>query len=231
MIDPEFYNTVSPAAAVIIQKKLREKIDLSPLTTPINYIGGADISFNKFEETVYAGIVVLKYPELTIHSQVSATCNVKFPYRTGLLAFREIPAVLKVWNLLTTKPDVLVMDGHGIAHPRRLGIATHFGIITNRPTIGCGKSRLTGSFTEPANERFAATALVHHQEQIGFVLRTKRNCKPVFVSPGYKISLKQSLQIIENCSKGYRIPEPTRLAHLLVNEERKNNPSSNSIIT
>ncbi|ANH80805.1 endonuclease V [Niabella ginsenosidivorans] len=220
MTDPEFYNTLTPSEAVAIQKQLREKVTLDPFTGPIRLIGGADISFNKFEETVYAGIVVLKYPELLVQTYVVVTFTVKFPYVSGLLAFREVPALLKAWQQLAQKPDILVLDGQGIAHPRRMGIATHFGIIAGQPTIGCGKSRLTGSYQEPANQQFAATPLMHKEEQIGNVLRSKANCKPVFVSPGYHVSMLQSLDIIKRCVRKHRIPEPTRLAHLLVNEER-----------
>ena len=220
MTDPEFYNSLTASEAVAIQKQLQEKIHLDPFKKPIRLIGGADISFNKFEETVYAGIVVLKYPEQLVQTYTAVTFTVKFPYISGLLAFREVPALLKAWQQLTLKPDILVLDGHGIAHPRRTGIATHFGIIAQQPTIGCGKSRLTGNYQEPANQQFASTPLMHKEEQIGYVLRSKVNCKPIFVSPGYRVSMAQSLDIIKNCTGRYRIPEPTRLAHLLVNEER-----------
>ncbi|SDC14571.1 deoxyribonuclease V [Niabella drilacis] len=220
MITPEFYDNLTPSEAVALQKELREKINLTPLSTPVRYIGGADISFNKFETTVYAGIVVLKYPEMVVQAHASVTCTVQFPYISGLLAFREVPALLKAWEALTLKPDLLVLDGHGIAHPRRLGIATHFGIVKNLPTIGCAKTRLTGVYQEPGNNRFDHTPLFHKEEQIGTVLRTKPNCNPVFVSPGHKVGMEQSLQIITQCCGKYRIPEPTRLAHMLVNQER-----------
>jgi deoxyribonuclease V len=115
---------------------------------------------------------------------------------------------------------VLVLDGHGIAHPRRLGIATHFGIIANTPTIGCGKTLLKGKYSDPANEQYAYSALMDKTEQIGLVLRTKRNCNPVYISPGHLITMEESLAIIKTCIGKFRIPEPTRLAHLLVNEVR-----------
>ncbi|WP_300604726.1 deoxyribonuclease V [Niabella sp.] len=220
MITPEFYDNLTPSEAVALQKELRKKIDLSPLTKPIRYIGGADISFNKFETTVYAGIVVLKYAEMVVQAHASVTCTVAFPYISGLLAFREVPALLKAWEALTLKPDVLVLDGHGIAHPRRLGIATHFGLVMNQPTIGCAKTRLTGVYQEPGNHRFDQSPLWDKQEKIGAVLRTKPNCNPVFVSPGHKVGMEQSLEIITRCCGKYRIPEPTRLAHMLVNQER-----------
>ncbi|MFT4093985.1 MAG: deoxyribonuclease V [Niabella sp.] len=221
-IYPDQYALLSPAEAVQLQKQLREKINIQPLHAAVNYIGGADISFNKFEETVYAGIIILKYPDLIPVEKVSVVTETKFPYISGLLAFREVPALLMAWNKLTIKPDVMVLDGQGIAHERRLGIATHFGLITDTPSVGCAKSRLTGSYTEPDNIPFAESPLVHKNEQVGVVLKTKINCKPVFVSPGHKISVQQSVEIIKSCTKKYRIPEPTRLAHLLVNEVRVN---------
>ncbi|MBZ4192298.1 deoxyribonuclease V [Niabella beijingensis] len=220
MITPEFYDNLTPSEAVALQKELREKIDLTPRPAPVQFIGGADISFNKYETTVYAGIVVLKYPELVVQAHASVTCTVQFPYISGLLAFREVPALLKAWEALSLKPDVLVLDGHGIAHPRRLGIATHFGIIKNIPTIGCAKTRLTGNYQEPGNRRLDHTPLFDKQEKIGSVLRTKPNCKPIFVSPGNKVSMDQSLELITRCCGKYRIPEPTRLAHMLVNQGR-----------
>ncbi|WP_018626494.1 deoxyribonuclease V [Niabella aurantiaca] len=220
MITPEFYDNLTPSEAIAIQHELRERIDLTSFPGPVRYIGGADISFNKYETTVYAGIVVLKYPQMVVQTHASVTCTVQFPYISGLLAFREVPALLKAWEQLTLKPDILVLDGHGIAHPRRLGIATHFGIIKDQPTIGCAKTRLTGVYQEPGNHRFDQSPLFHKQEQIGSVLRTKPNCNPVFVSPGNKVSMEQSLEIIKACCGRYRIPEPTRLAHLLVNQER-----------
>lgn len=219
-INPDQYDQLTASEAVALQKELRAKVNITALHTPIHFIGGADISFNKFEETVYAGIIILKYPQMIPVDQVSIVATTKFPYISGLLAFREIPALLKAWNKLSQKPDLMVLDGQGIAHERRLGIATHFGLITGIPSIGCAKTRLTGTYTEPADIPFAESPLFHKNERIGTVLRTKIKCKPVFVSPGHKVSIEQSVAIIKNCTGKYRIPEPTRLAHLLVNETR-----------
>lgn len=214
------YNNLSPSEAVVLQKKMRDKIDLSPLDKEIKLIGGADISFNKFEETVYAGIIVLSYPHLVPVSKITVTATATFPYISGLLAFREAPALAAAWDALELKPDILVLDGHGIAHQRRMGIATHFGILANIPTIGSAKSKLAGIYEDPENKKFAKTPLMHKGDHIGFALRTKLNCKPIFVSPGNKIGMEQSVEIIQNCVSRYRIPEPTRLAHNLVNEAR-----------
>jgi len=218
---PINYNDLTPAEAIAIQKQLREQLNLSPLQKEITTIGGADISFNKYSTTVYAGIVVLQFPSLQVIETKAVVDTTEFPYIPGLLAFREVPALSKAWEGLTTKPDVLVLDGHGIAHPRRTGIATHFGLVMQTPTIGCAKSVLTGKYTEPPNEPGSYTDLIHHNEVIAKVLRTKRNTKPVFVSPGNLISMQQSLEIILQCVRKYRIPEPTRMAHNFVNEERR----------
>jgi deoxyribonuclease V len=217
------YDTLTATEAVAIQNDLRSRIQLKPLEKQPTLIAGSDISFNKYSPTVYAGIVVLKFPELQVIETVSVIDEIHFPYVPGLLAFREVPALVKCWEKLQHKPDVLVLDGHGISHPRRMGIATHFGVLMQTPTMGCAKSLLTGKYGEPANEPGAATDLIHQNEIVAKVLRTKRNTKPVFVSPGNLITQTECLQIIMQCVKGYRIPEPTRLAHNFVNEVRVKN--------
>lgn len=218
------YNDITPEQAVNLQRQMQEHINLSPLTGPVQTVAGADISFNKFSEIVYAGIVVLRYPEMQVIHRASAITKTRFPYVPGLLAFREVPALLEVWEQLEVKPDVLILDGHGIAHPRRLGIATHFGLLVDHPTIGCAKSLLAGKYEEPDAKPGATSVLMHRGEAIGTALRTKLRCKPVFVSPGHKTSMDDALTIIRHCVGKYRIPEPTRLAHLLVNEVRLANP-------
>ena len=218
---PLDYNHLTPEQAVAIQKELRQQLNLSPLQKEITTIGGADISFNKYSTTVYAGIVVLQFPSLQVVETKAVVDITEFTYIPGLLAFREVPALSKAWDALNIKPDVLVLDGHGIAHPRRMGIATHFGLVMQTPTIGCAKSVLTGKFTEPPIEAGTYTDLIQKNEVIAKVLRTKRNTKPVFVSPGNLISMQQSLDIIMQCVRKYRIPEPTRFAHNFVNEERR----------
>lgn len=217
---PANYENLTPAQAIAYHQELRYQVKIETLEKPIRIIGGADISFNKFEETVYAGIVLFRYPNLEIISQTSAIGRTKFPYIPGLLAFREVPALLVAWNKLDIKPDLMVLDGQGIAHEHRLGIATHFGLVTDVPTIGCAKSRLRGQYAEPANTPFAQSPMYDGDEIIGIALRSKKNCKPIFVSPGHKVSMAQSVEIIKNCIRGYRLPEPTRQAHNFVNQVR-----------
>ena len=222
-MDPSLYDTLTAAEAIAYQKELRAQINISSLDRQITTIGGSDISFNKYSEVVYAGIIIFSYPELKVMERSTVVSKTKFPYISGLLAFREVPALLQAWEKLKIKPDVLVLDGQGIAHERRLGIAAHFGIIAGTPTIGCAKSRLAGRFEEPANEVFAESPMYDKGELVGTALKTKKNCKPVFISPGNSIDMQQSVALIKSCTRGYRIPEPTRQAHLLVNQVRIQN--------
>ncbi|MBO0950036.1 deoxyribonuclease V [Fibrella forsythiae] len=211
----------SPEAAIAIQQQIRGQVRIQPLTGPVETIAGCDISFNKFEETVYAGIVVLRLDTLETIAEATAITTTSFPYVPGLLSFREIPALLEAWNNLTIMPDVVVFDGHGIAHPRRLGIAAHAGLWLNRPTLGCGKSVLVGRYEEPALERGSWSPMLHRGEIIGAALRTKNKVNPVYVSPGNLIDLETSVSLMLQCDGGYRIPEPTRRAHNLVNTVRR----------
>jgi deoxyribonuclease V len=217
---PSGYQSLTPDQAIACQQEMQKKLQIKPLDKEIRIIGGADISFNKYSETVYAGIVLFSYPELKIIGNATAISTTTFPYISGLLAFREVPALLKAWDKLTVKPDLMVLDGQGIAHERRLGIATHFGLLTNVPSIGSAKSRLTGKYQEPANELFAENPMYHQNEYIGVALRSKKNCNPIYISPGHNINIQQSVDVIKKCIRGYRIPEPTRQAHLLVNQIR-----------
>lgn len=227
-MQPADYEKLTPAQAIAYQHELRKQIQIEHLYKPIHTIAGADISFNKYSEIVYAGIVVFSYPDLKIIGNATAISRTTFPYISGLLAFREVPALLEAWEKLSVKPDVMVLDGQGIAHERRLGIATHFGLITDVPSIGSAKSRLYGKYDEPANVPFGESPIYDKGEQIGVAIRSKKNCNPIYVSPGHKISMTQSVEVIKNCLRGYRIPEPTRQAHLLVNKIRIENGENNS---
>ncbi len=217
-----------PSEAVTLQSRLREKVTLQPLPENITLVAGADISFNKFSEVVYAGIVVLRLPELEVVATSGVVTTTKFPYVPGLLSFREAPALLEAWEKLTVRPDVLVLDGQGIAHPRRIGIASHIGLWLELPTIGCAKSLLVGKYEEPLPEAGNWTPLLHKGDVIGAALRTKHRVNPVYISPGHYADLEGSRALALRCSKGYetngtskyRIPEPTRLAHLFVNALR-----------
>src|SRR2546421_613319 len=212
---------VSPREAVELQKSLRERVRLVPLAKKVRTIAGADISFNKFEPTVYAGIVVLSLPSLEVVEEVGVVSETKFPYVPGLLSFRESPSVLEAWAKLKTEPDAVMFDGQGIAHPRRVGIASHVGLLIDRPTLGCAKSVLVGKFEEPDEERGSWSPMIDKGETIGAALRTKTRVQPIYVSPGHLIDLAGAIELTLASNGGYRQPEPTRRAHLLVNALRR----------
>lgn len=212
-----------PREAVELQKSLRERVRIAPLVGPIETVAGADISFNKFSPVVYAGVVVLRLPTLEVIEEVGVVSETKFPYVPGLLSFREAPSVLEAWAKLKIEPDAVMFDGQGIAHPRRVGIASHIGLLLNRPTFGCAKSVLVGKYEEPTPERGSWTPLVDPKngETLGAALRTKTKVQPIYVSPGHLINLEDAINLTLRCDGGYRQPEPTRRAHLLVNALRK----------
>ncbi|MBB4078460.1 deoxyribonuclease V [Lewinella aquimaris] len=212
---------LDPTAAVQLQKALRERIALTPLAKSVRLIGGADISFNMYSDIFHAAIVVLDYRSMEVVDSAYFTQTVTFPYIPGLLSFREIPTLLRAWEKLEQKPDVVMVDGHGIAHPRRMGIATHFGLVTGVPTLGCAKKILTGKYREPGTERGEASPILDGHETIGYALRSKRNVKPIFVSPGHLLDLEGALEIARHCVLKHKLPEPTRLAHLMVNDYRR----------
>ncbi len=213
---------VTPKEAIKIQKDLRQQIILSPLKNKPKYIAGADVSMNLFSKDGFAGFIVLSYPDLEVVDHSVVKGEITFPYIPGLLSFREIPLLMDAWKKIKIKPDLIVVDGNGILHPRRLGIATHLGIILGVPTIGCAKSQLTGEYIEPDLEA-GSSSLVYDKftnEIIGSAVRSKKKVKPIFVSPGHKVTLDESIKYILNTTKKYRLPEPTRLAHAVVNEYR-----------
>ena len=214
---------LTPREAVELQKSLRERVRIEPLKKKIETIAGADISFNKFSPVVYAGLVVMRLPSLEVVEEAGVVSETKFPYVPGLLSFRESPSVLEAWSKLKTEPDAVMFDGQGIAHPRRVGIASHVGLIINRPTLGCAKSVLVGKYEEPGEERGSWSELVDPKngETVGAALRTKTRTQPIFVSPGHLIDLVGAIKLTLAADGGYRQPEPTRRAHLLVNALRR----------
>lgn len=212
---------VTPREAVELQKSLRERVRITPLEKRVETIAGADISFNKFDPAVYAGLVVLSLPSLEVIEEVCVVSRTRFPYVPGLLSFRESPSVLEAWSKLKTEPDAVMFDGQGLAHPRRVGIACHVGLLINRPTLGCAKSVLVGKYEEPEMERGSWTEMVDKGEVVGAAVRTKTKVQPIFVSPGHLIDLEGAIRLTLECDGGYRQPEPTRRAHHLVNALRR----------
>lgn len=211
------YDELNLAEAKAIQSDLRDKINLDPLTAPIQTIAGADISLNRFSEIIFAGIVILRYSDLQPIAYSMVESKTSFPYVPGFLAFREVPALVQALAQIPVKPDVLMIDGHGIAHPRRMGIAAHFGALTGTVTMGCAKNILFGKWQEPGILKGDYRPITNKEEVIGYALRSKFKTNPVFVSPGNRMSLQDSLEIAIRCAGNYRLPEPTRRAHEFVN--------------
>lgn len=183
-------------------------------------IAGADISYSRNDDLFFAAVVVLDAGSLEVIEESSSVDRVSFPYIPGLLSFREAPVLLKAFEKIKSRPDVVMFDGQGIAHPRRLGLACHMGLFLDVASLGCAKKKLVGDFTEPGAKKGKWSDLVHRGETIGAVLRTKDNVKPVFISPGHRIGFARAVETALACCNGYRIPEPTRQAHLLVNRLR-----------
>ena len=211
---------VSPGEGIELQRQLKKRIDLTPFKGMPEKIAGADVSYDKGSNLFFAGIVVLSFPGMEIIDEASARGKVDFPYIPGLLSFREGPLLIEAFGMLETVPDLIIFDGQGIAHPRGLGIASHLGILLNIPSIGCAKTKLWGDYIEPAREKGSRSPLTMKGEEIGAVVRTKSGVKPLFVSPGHLVDMRGSVDIVLTCSKKYRLPEPTRQAHLLVNRLR-----------
>ena len=185
---------------------------------PPRYIGGADVGFEQGGDVTRAALVILEYPSLKLVEHRVARVATTMPYIPGYLSFREYPALLAAWQLLEQKPDLLMVDGQGIAHPRRLGVASHFGLLVDVPTLGVAKRRLCGKF-EPLDETPGARQpLMDKGEQIGWVLRSKARCNPLFISTGHRINNTTALSLVESCLKGYRLPEPTRWADAVASQ-------------
>lgn len=196
-----------------IQEIFRKKVRIVPLRKSPEYIVGVDASF--FNDKVIGVACLYKYPEIIPVEDTYAVTEVSFPYIPGLLSFREGPVIIEAINSLNIKPDIILFDGQGIAHPKGLGIASHIGVLLKAPTIGCAKSRLVGEYKEPGFKRGNWSSLKYSGKTVGAVLRTRDNVRPVFVSPGHKINLKDSIEIVLRCTDKYRIPEPLRRADFI----------------
>jgi deoxyribonuclease V len=208
--------------AVAIQQALRERLILEDwnLPSPIRFIAGADISYSRGDDRFFGAVAVLSYPTLNLVEIAPSIGQAPFPYVPGLLSFREGPVLLKAFNNLKQRPDIVLFDGQGIAHPRGIGLASHLGLFLDLPTIGCAKTKLIGTYEEVGQERGDTKDLYHKDSVIGSVVRTKNRVQPVFVSQGHRISLQRAVAVVLACSRGYRLPEPGRQAHLAVNRLR-----------
>jgi deoxyribonuclease V len=216
---------LSPKDAIALQNRLAKRIRLrnGVRYRDIRIIAGADVSYSKATDHCFAAVVVLTFPELSVVEEATHVCKAPYPYIPGLLTFREAPPLIRAFARIRTIPHVLVFDSQGIAHPRRMGLATHLGILFDLPSIGCAKSRLWGHYGEqPSTLGGSWIALRDNRNRIiGCVLRTKRGCRPVFLSPGHKVTLALARKIILGTVIHYRIPEVTRIAHLRANRLRR----------
>jgi deoxyribonuclease V len=212
---------LTPTEAVALQRELARRVVTDTPLADCRLIAGADVSYNRFSSTFYAGVVVVRVEDGEVVERCGAVRDSPFPYVPGLLSFREAPALLEAFGKVESRPDAVMCDGQGLAHPRRFGIACHLGLWLDVPAIGCAKSHLTGTFEEPAKGAGSASPLRLGGDLVGEVVRTKARTKPVFVSPGHRIDVASATRWVLASCRGYRVPEPTRQAHLYVNELRR----------
>jgi deoxyribonuclease V len=202
---------VSPEEARNIQNRLRQLVIRTDELGDVRTVAGADLGFKK--DLARASVVVLDFPGLELIDRVIVESSVRFPYIPGLLSFRETPPLLKAFDQLKTEPDLIIADGQGLAHPRRLGLACHLGLILDKPAIGCAKSRLWGKHREPDRDKGSYEYLCDKGEVIGAAVRTRRDTSVVYVSIGHRISLDSAIGLTLRCCKTFRLPETTRYAH------------------
>ncbi len=210
-----------PRAAIRLQKRLAGRVRVERVAGAVRRVAGVDLAFSPEGERCLASVVVWDIEHGAVVEERLAWRPVRFPYVPGLLSFRETPAALAAIRKLTCEPDLFMFDAQGLAHPRRLGLASHAGLLLDRPAVGCAKSRLCGSHEEPPEEPGRSTPLVDRGEVVGAVLRTRPGVRPVYVSVGHRMTLADAVAWTMRCVTRYRLPEPARLAHLLVTRHRE----------
>ncbi len=211
---------LSPREAVSLQRELSRQVILQPLPAHFEVLGAADISYVPAIDRLTAVMVTFRLPDLKLVETVHCVCPIEFPYIPGLLSFREVPPLLKAFELLERKPDVILCDGQGIAHPRKLGLASHLGLCLDIPTVGCAKKKLCGRHEPFQMTRDLYRPILIHDEPVGFVLCSRTGVKPIYISPGHKSDLNTSLELVRRCLGRYRIPEPLRQAHAIATKLR-----------
>jgi deoxyribonuclease V len=204
---------VSVEEAIQIQGNLRHQIILEKTFKEVRWIGGADVAYSKDRNSLFGAIVVLSFPKMEILDITTARGKIPFPYIPGLLSFREGPILIEAFQKLKIKPDVMVYDAQGIAHPRGIGLASHMGLWFDLPSIGCTKTPLLNDFVYPGSSKGSFELIRRGEKEVGAVLRTKDKVKPIFISPGHRIDLQTSIQIVLTTCPKFRIPEPLRRAH------------------
>jgi deoxyribonuclease V len=210
---------ITPREARVLQERIAPLVESQDRLGTMRTVAGADIALR--EKTGYAALIVYSFPALEEIERVSSEGELKFPYVPGLLSFREIPLLLQAYQKLQQRPDLILVDAHGWAHPRRAGMACHLGLLLDVPTIGCAKSVLIGEYKMPASKRGSASPLMDREEQIGVALRTRDGVNPVFVSVGHRVSLPTAVRLVLGCTDGYRIPKPQREADHCVKELKR----------
>ena len=212
---------ITPREAVRRQLVWRERVETQDRFGRLQFVAGADVAFDPETDLAFAGVIVYRLPELEEVERRMARRKLRFPYVPGLLSFRECPVLLAAFARLETEPDLILIDGHGRAHPRRFGIACHVGILFDKPTIGCAKSRLVGEHEEPGEKAGATSPLMLEGERLGVVLRTRDHVKPIYVTTGHRVSLDSAVGFVNQCVDGFRIPKPTREADHYVRDLRR----------
>ncbi len=212
---------LSPRQAARLQERLRERVVLEDNFENIGYVAGADLAFDPQTDQAFAGVIVYRFPQMEEVERRAARRKLRFPYVPGLLSFREGPALLAAFARLRTEPDLILIDGHGRAHPRLFGIACHVGVLLDKPAIGCAKSLLVGTHAEPGVKAGSSAPLLYHGERVGVVLRTRAAVKPVYVTTGHRVSLDAAVRLVSQCLDGYRLPKPTRQADHYVRDLRR----------
>jgi deoxyribonuclease V len=221
---PRFPASVRDAR--LLQERLRGRVRIFPVDLKgLRRVGAADVTFLGEKETVAAAVVVVDVRTGVVVEERTAVEETRFPYVPGFLSFREGPAILSAWEKLSARPQLLLCDGHGFAHPRRFGIASHLGVLLDLPSVGCAKSRLVGECAKPGDQKGEWTPLTDGGEVIGAVLRTRERVKPVFVSPGHRADLPTSIALVLSLCSRYRLPDPARRAHQLTQELRSGTTS------
>lgn len=210
-----------PKEAVALQRELQQQVRLRPLPADFAVLGAADIAYLQSTRQLVAVMVTFQWPGLQLIEAVHAVSKIRFPYIPGLLSFREVPGVLEAHRKLQQLPDVILCDGQGIAHPRRLGLASHLGLCLNVPTVGCAKKRLCGEHEPPDLHKGSFTPLYLQGEAVGYVYRSRDRVKPIYISPGHLADLESSRELIRRCLGRFRLPEPIRYAHQLATRLRQ----------
>jgi deoxyribonuclease V len=213
-LDPELWPT-DPEAAIPVQRRLAQQVERRDRLGEVRLVAAVDGHYGAEGGTTWAAAVLMSLPGPELEASALASMPTRLPYIPGYLSFREAPAMLAALSLLPARPDLLLVDGHGIAHPRRLGVASHVGVLADLPTIGVGKSRLTGRYEEPGPERGDWSPLVHRRETVGAVLRTRARVSPVFISTGHRVDLPTAIRLVLDLTSKYRLPDPIRAADAL----------------